>query len=105
MIHFVCYPKKKIETFVDVAKIKIPNTIITVAEKNGDSLFSKAAFNESLIGPEILSGKESDCDIFFILLFIAEAAVNELLLGMGLLESLLITLILLEETIDYDNKN
>ena len=24
MIHFVCYPKKKIETFVDVAKIKIP---------------------------------------------------------------------------------
>lgn len=24
MIHFVCYPKKKIETFVDVEKIKIP---------------------------------------------------------------------------------
>jgi hypothetical protein len=76
-----------------------------VAEKNGDSLFSNALLNDSLIGPVMLSGKANDCEMFFILLFFTDAAVNELLLGMGLLESLLITLILLEETIDYDNKN
>ena len=51
------------------------------------------------------SGKANYCEIFFILLFFTVAFINELLLGMGLLESLLIILILLEETIDYDNKN